>query len=185
MMRHRLYILVEGPDDERFFRHVLQPHLESTHQSVRIVTYSQRPRKRLEALLKGIHAEGADYIYVCDINSCPCVTARKETVTASVSGLKESQMVVVVPEIESWYLAGVDDESGRALRLRPPVDTNSITKEAFNSLIPQRFSVRTDFMVEVLKSFSLAPCAGMPRSPISFADSGSAKSERVAQTRES
>jgi len=38
-------------------------------------------------------------------------------------------------------------------------NTDTLTKEGFNSLIPQRFDSRIDFMVEILKRF----CTGMAK----------------------
>ena len=57
-------------------------------------------------------------------------------------------------EIESWYLAGLDDKSCKELGLKPFKDTDGVTKEDFNKLIPKRFNSRIDFMVEIIKRFT-------------------------------
>jgi hypothetical protein len=60
---------------------------------------------------------------------------------------------VVIKEIESWYLAGLDDRSSKRLGTRYLNTTDNVTKEQFNDLIPKKFDSRIDFMQEILKCF--------------------------------
>jgi len=65
------------------------------------------------------------------------------------------KILVVIREIESWYMAGLDTKPSKNLGIKKiPKTTEDITKEQFYSLIPQKFS-RIDFMREVLKNFSI------------------------------
>jgi len=64
-------------------------------------------------------------------------------------------ILVVIKEIESWYLAGLDDHACITLDLKPCTLTDGITKEQFNSLIPKKFDSRVNFMIEILKIFSI------------------------------
>ena len=68
--------------------------------------------------------------------------------------IDKNNLIIVVKEIEGWYLAGLDDESCEELGLRPFRSTDDITKEHFNNLIPNKFDSRIDFMIEILKRFS-------------------------------
>lgn len=64
-----------------------------------------------------------------------------------------ANVVIVTREIESWYLAGLDDQSCKALGLSKFSHTNDITKDQFERMIPEK-SIRIDFMIEILKKFS-------------------------------
>jgi len=97
----------------------------------------------------------ADYIFVADINSVPCVTELKQELTRSYKNLDEDRVVAVIKEIESWYLAGLDDTHAESLNLPKFTTTNDVTKEQFNPLIAKRFNSRIDFMQELLKRFSM------------------------------
>ncbi|MDZ7724802.1 MAG: hypothetical protein U5R06_18855 [candidate division KSB1 bacterium] len=61
----------------------------------------------------------------------------------------------MIKEIESWYLAGLAEKKQRQLKIKPFKDTNDLTKEQFNQQIPNSFDSRIDFMVELLKNYSI------------------------------
>ena len=99
---------------------------------------------------------GADYIIVADINDAPCVTERKEKIKRRFGAdIIDEKIVLTIREIESWYLAGLTNSKCEKLKLRNIPNTDNMTKENFNSLIPKKFSSRIDFMVEILKCFSI------------------------------
>ena len=64
-------------------------------------------------------------------------------------------MVVVIKEIESWYLAGIDAKNAARLNVTIPGSTDHISKKEFDRLIPDSFDSRIDFMIELLKCYSL------------------------------
>ena len=98
---------------------------------------------------------GANYIFMTDINDAPCVTAKKEKLKRKYKNLRLDRVIVVIKEIESWYLAGLDVEICKKFGIRYTPQTDSITKEQFNAMIPKRFDSRVDFMKEILKVFSI------------------------------
>jgi len=57
-------------------------------------------------------------------------------------------------EIESWYLAILDDGKCKEFGV-PSFRTDDVTKEQFNGLIPKKFDSGIDFMREILKSFDI------------------------------
>ncbi|HHT9139403.1 MAG TPA: hypothetical protein ACFYEA_02580 [Candidatus Tripitaka californicus] len=150
----RLFIWVEGPDDVRFFDGIVKPVFERKYGLVKVIEYSKLKRERIDNFLKSIKAMDADYIYVKDINDAPCVTAKKEGIQKKLNNINNDRIMVVIKEIEGWYLAGLDKANSKKLRLTPPSTTDNLTKEAFNGLIPKKFYSRIDFMLEVLKCFS-------------------------------
>jgi len=152
----RLWVLLEGNDDERFFERVIKPIFENTYDFVRPWQYAQKQTRKVKNFLQSINKMDSVYFFLCDINRSPCVTAKKnEIVCMYASRIDVNNVIIVVKEIESWYLAGLDDKARKELGIRTFRKTDNITKEQFNSLIPKKFDSRIDFMIEILKRFSL------------------------------
>jgi hypothetical protein len=154
MSFRRLIVFVEGDDDERFFDAVLRERIAPKYQSVRVWRYARERLKRVEDLLRSAQAMGAEYLYFADIDDAPCVAAKKERIQGKLPRLDAARIAVVVAEIESWYLAGLDQARSKRLGVRPCRNTDAVTKEEFDCMIPSRFRTRTEFMVEVMKLFS-------------------------------
>ncbi len=153
MAYQRLFILVEGDDDERFFDRVIIPLYEQICDHVQIWKYSQQKLKKVNGFLNSIHAMQADYIFVADMDDSPCITAKKERITSQFKKLSEDRILVVCREIESWYLAGLNDDSCSEIDIRTIKNTDRISKEQFNRMMPQKFVSRIDFMQEIMKLF--------------------------------
>jgi len=152
----RLYILIEGDDDERFFNKILIPILENNYDSINIWKYAQIKKEKIKNFIKSIKSMMADYICVSDINDSPCVAFKKEKIKNRFNNLVENdRIVVVIKEIESWYLAGLSNQDVKKLAQQAFSTTDNITKEQFDSLIPKKFTSRIDFMTEILKYFSI------------------------------
>jgi len=156
LMEYKMfYILVEGDNDTLFFQNVVKPIVEGKYYSIMLWRYSQEPKKRVENILKSIKARNADYIYVADIDRAPCVTGKKQEIQDKYDKIDKDKIIVVKKEIESWYLAGLDATISKQLGVSPFDTTDNVTKEQFNDLIPAKFDSRIDFMMEILKHFSI------------------------------
>jgi len=151
----RLFIWVEGQDDERFFNRIIKPMLEKKYDLVEVISYATQKNKKTDNFLKSIKAMNAGYIYVTDIDYSPCITVKKKGIENKLKKIDEAMIAVVIKEIESWYLAGLDDTNSKKLKIHTLDTTDDITKEQFNSLIPEKFDSRIDFMSEILKYFSI------------------------------
>ncbi|MGB9878320.1 MAG: hypothetical protein ACPLPS_11195, partial [bacterium] len=68
--------------------------------------------------------------------------------------LNRDRILIVVKEIESWYLAGLCDSNRKKLRIKHSPTTDDLTKEKFNALIPKKFVSRRSFMQALLDTFS-------------------------------
>lgn len=128
---------------------------EKKYDRVVIRAYASMKRAKFSALLGAVRAMGADYLVIADNDHAPCVTFKKDLVCRGISGVQPQRIRVVVEEIESWYAAGVDREEMEKLETSFPANTDGLTKEEFNDLVPERFDSRIDFMMEILKVFSL------------------------------
>jgi len=155
MAFRRLWLLVEGDDEQRFFE-ALKRVFENKYDFVQTWRYAVEPRRRIKNVLKSIEAMNSEYFFLKDLNKSPCVTARIESVENEFGErIDTSNLVIVVKEIEGWYLAGLDDRSCRELGLESISNTDDVTKEHFDNLIPNKFDLRVDFMFEILKRFSV------------------------------
>lgn len=151
----RFYIWIEGGDDEKFFRRVVKPPLVRKYDSVEFIRYANLKKEKIDSYLKSIHSMNADYLFIADINRSPCVTEKRNKINEKFNGIEKEKIIVVVPEIEGWFLAGLDEKSTKKLKIPSFDNTQEVTKEKFDKLIPNRFDSRIDFMLEILKFFSI------------------------------
>ena len=158
-MKKRLFILVEGEDDVRFFGRIIKPLFVSRYDSVEILPYACIKRAKTNNFIKSLVQMNNDYIFVADIDRERSVRDKKQLLYHWYSDINGSNVVVVIMEIESWYYAGLPDETLQQFGLPSLQSTDELTKEDFNDLIPLSFDSRIDFMFEVLKSFSPATAA--------------------------
>lgn len=152
-----LYIWVEGEDDVRFFNRIIVPRLENKFECIQVTPYAKMEKKKLMSFIKNIKAMGADYLFTTDLNGCPCVSDKKTRVLNKYSkNIASERIVVVVREIESWYVAGLGDTGVKKHGLSGVVGvTDGIGKEEYSKLIPKAFESRIDFMVENLNEFDV------------------------------
>jgi len=60
----RLFICVEGNDDERFFNEIFIPKFKEKYDTVKIIRYATMKKEKVDNFIKSIKAMGADYIYL-------------------------------------------------------------------------------------------------------------------------
>lgn len=154
-MKKRLFILVEGEDDVRFFGRIIKPLFVSRYESVEIIPYASIKRVKVNNFLKSVRQMNNDYIFVADIDSERSVRDKKQILYSHFDNISGHSIVIVIKEIESWYYAGLSAVAARALGVEERLATDEMFKEEFNSLMPRNFDSRIDFMFEILKSFSL------------------------------
>jgi len=167
IMNGCIYVFLEGDKDVRFFSAVIKPILEKRYAVVRPWRYAQRSRDDVMRALKSVKDGKADYLFLKDIDTCPCITARKEELTGTYKKrIDSSWVIVVVKEIEGWYLAGLDDNSRQDFGISPNRHrhTNDLTKEQFESLLPARYDSIVEFMDEILRRFQIETAKGKNRS---------------------
>jgi hypothetical protein len=150
-----LFIWVEGTDDLLFFEKVLRPIFELRYDWVKVLTYARERAGKINAFLRSVKAMQADYIFVTDQHPFSCVTQRKARIIETYQACDDGCLQVVVQEIESWYLSGVTETTQQSLKLPQFKNTDDLTKEQFNQLIPGNLVSRLDIMSRLLDDFSL------------------------------
>ena len=148
-----LYLFVEGTDDERFFESVIKPKFEGKYDYVEMMKYAHKSTKYIFNFLKTIKSMNNSYIYFSDINDTPCITLKKQEILETYKNIDKDRIVIVIKEIESWYLAGLNEKDSKKLTKRSFKSTDTITKEQFNTFRPKNES-RINFMIELLNVFS-------------------------------
>lgn len=165
-----LFVLLEGPTDEKFFSNILKTHLDD-NTIVRPWQYSRQRKAKTLSLIRSIESMKAkslpwDYIYSKDFNGAICLTEKRNNIIEyfSVSPTRqiiaEERMIIVVEEIESWYLAGVSRNFLLDLGVKKWINmTDNVTKEKFVNFIPKRMpdlvfrsKIVADFDVELAKN---------------------------------
>jgi hypothetical protein len=149
----RLYLLVEGDDDVRFVERIVIPKLSSRYDYVQAWKFAQKKKEKVNAFLRTIKSMGADYLLLGDLNAYPCFPKKKEALLQAFTELENRQALVVAKEIESWYLAGLEDDN--PLGVQAPTDTSGLTREQFNHTMPKGLDSRIAYMIEVLKHFDI------------------------------
>ncbi|MFX0097764.1 MAG: hypothetical protein ACFE7E_08410 [Candidatus Hodarchaeota archaeon] len=145
---------LEGDDDERLFVSIIKPKLLNNYDHVDIIKYAKLSKRFIKQYVRSIGSMKAKYILLSDLNDSPCVTQKKERILECYSFLDKDRIQIVVKEIESWYIAGLNKNTSEVLGIKNINNTEQITKEQFHALMPQGF-VKVDFMKEILKMFSI------------------------------
>ncbi len=158
-MPKKLFVWLEGYYDQRFFEEIVEPLLRDRYASIHTNVYAERPEEETRKKVHGVTNSQAilDYLWVTDLDpkKFPCITARKSTATRQFRLLQPNRIVVVVPEIEAWYLAGLDSATCSVLGIPDYQNTNVLTKEKFREIIPRTYKSEIDFRMEILSCFSV------------------------------
>jgi len=150
-----LFILLEGDDDERFFENILKPLLQRRYSTIKCWKYSQQKHEKIAHFVKSLNSMKADYIFARDINNAPCITSKRDKITGEFNQIAATKIIVVVKEIESWYLAGLDENTSKKCGIRKKIGIiDNITKEHFNQLIPKTMP-RIEFMQKILENYDV------------------------------
>jgi hypothetical protein len=154
MTYRQLFLFVEGDDDERFFRSVVLPMLQSAYDAVQFVKFSGLKKEKIRGFLRSITSMKADYILVRDLDRHPCATAAKDGILKFFPQIDPDRIQIVKAEIESWYCAGIpENHSWRSLAIARSPDTSNITKEAFEAAVFQSGQPKLPAMLALLESF--------------------------------
>ena len=154
MKERRLFILVEGNDDERFFSRIVKPLFAPLYTSVEIVMYACMKNEKVNSFIRSIGEMGHAFIMCADIDQEPNVLAKYRMMTVRYDLFANDHFVIIIREIESWYLAGLDERAQHRLGIRQYGSTNHITKEIFNTMVPRHYKSRIAFMSDIVTLFS-------------------------------
>lgn len=164
MTERRLFILLEGNDDERFFDRIIVPLIAHRYRSVKLIKYACLKSVRVCKFIRSIRRMGDELMVVADIDQAPDVWAKKQVIMGRFCVSNPGEIIVIIQEIESWYLAGLGPSDAGLLGVRPPHTTDHVTKEIFNQAIPLHYISRIAYMIEILSRFSIPTACRKNRS---------------------
>ncbi|HEX8086507.1 MAG TPA: hypothetical protein VF529_19625 [Solirubrobacteraceae bacterium] len=154
-----LFVFLEGDDDHRFLQTIIVPRLQDRFDAVNLWRYAEQKKAVVDALVKGVEAGGDQYLFLADLDAAESVEERKKALCNEIPTLRLDRIIIVVSEIEGWYLAGLDAQSQRAMRIdagRIPHRTDEVVKEDLAGIIPpNRYRSTVDFFREVLNRFAI------------------------------
>ena len=144
-----LYVFVEGPDDHNFFDKVFGSSLGN----YQVVEYAKLQHSKTNSFIRSINSMlNSDYLFFCDEDRKGIENKRSQILTRY-HDLDAKKLFIVQVEIESWYYAGVSRDNCQRLNMRNfQEDTNSLTKEQFNSKM-RRPSERKYIMAQILECY--------------------------------
>lgn len=154
MSYRRLFLFVEGDDDERFFRSVVAPLLHNAYDNIQFVKVGWLKKEKVRAFLRSIEAMKADYILVHDLDWLPCASAARDRILKIHPQVNPDRIQIVKAEIESWYCAGIPaDHPWSSLPIGRCPETSVVTKEAFEAAVSREGPSRLFAMLSLLESF--------------------------------
>ena len=144
-----LIIFIEGPDDERFFRKYFEKY-----SNVIPYKYAVQKKENVKKYLKSLRSmNNCDYLFFADADG-KNVEEKKKEIIEKFGIYDESKVFIVCCEIESWYLAGLNNASKQKLKIKKRFNcTDKLTKEFFVSTMPSQFESKIDYMIEILKNY--------------------------------
>lgn len=150
-----IHVLLEGPDDERFFRSVLRPELGKTYDKIRTYLYAKRTKKEVEEYVKTLRGAKQDYVVLADFDArSTCYGGRKLSLRKRIRRADPDKIAIANTEIESWYLAGMGRHECESLQIPYHPNTEPISKEEFEQMRSRAGPMpRAEFMSEILGMF--------------------------------
>jgi 5'(3')-deoxyribonucleotidase len=148
-----IQVFVEGPNDKLFFDKKIKPLFPK--RDIRVSVYCGQDH-RVKPLLKKLAETNERYIVVGDLDTSPCITSRKQAIKNRFPGIKDKYILIVIKEIEGWYLAGAPKYLENTYNLKVLPDTNKLVKEDFKKIVESSdFSDIEDAFAEILKYFNI------------------------------
>jgi hypothetical protein len=164
----QLTIFVEGEYDEIFFDQIVKKMLErtNTYDNISVFKWCRKEKELIKNFVQSLNdmnsAESQyDYIFVTDFDppNIKCVSQRKEIVCGKFCTILPEKIIVVINEIEGWYLAGISEKNRKKLGINSEkfhsIDPNTVVKEIFEIHIKPKKKSKLEFMLDVVKVFDV------------------------------
>jgi len=164
----RLTAMVEGNRDETFIKEIVRPILLEKHSYKDIITYKYANRTKTENIkfVDAVKSLNDDVLCLGDIKGAPCVTEKKKRLQMEKVGeIGDDCIIVVIKEIESWYLAGVGRKCCRRLNIKFCDRTDRLSKEEFHAIIAKsKYQPRIHCIAEMIRNYDVCLAVGRNKS---------------------
>ncbi|HEY4699418.1 MAG TPA: hypothetical protein VIH27_03500 [Nitrososphaerales archaeon] len=160
----KFYIYVEGNDDMRFFNNIVRNELVKRRYNVEVRAFIPYKKETFRKYISAHNLSKSKYLCIVDYDCSICITDKKNKIRASYNFIDPNRLIVVVREIESWFIAGVDNSNCAKMGIPIGICTESVTKGKFKKFMLKRYDDKVDFMMEILKCFSIQTARKQNRS---------------------
>jgi hypothetical protein len=151
----KIFFVVEGLDDQRFVERIICPQLKNTRYYFGgIQQHAEMKDVKVKGLIKTYVDLKFEFIFMCDFDSGPCFTVRKNRHSSRYSPLPNERVLVVKKKIEGWYMAGVDKSFFKKHRLECPGDVENVDKHVIEEMAQRAKMDLTDFKIELLRNYN-------------------------------
>ena len=136
-MMKNLFVFVEGKEDLIFVKKVLYNLFIQHSINIIPIPYQKTRNHDVKNLIKTAKAN-QDYVLLSDLDShtYSCITSRKDQRIKELDGeITYDKIIIVVEELESWCLAGIDTCIEEYSEFEVPETTDDITKEDFDKIL--------------------------------------------------
>lgn len=148
-----LYIIIEGPDDEKYFKWLLGK-LQSKF-NIRTYTYAKKKNTLVKSLINSIKSmDDADYILFADTDSKDRNKKKKE-IQNKYNNCDPDKLFLVEREIESWFLAGISKKDSEILKIKNYSKTDSISKEDFYRIFNSTYEHKIDIFNRIFSIYNI------------------------------
>ena len=151
-MNKMLYMFIEGTDDEKFFKSLIN----SSPLDIKFIKYANERKEKIDNWIKSIDSiNDYDYVFLGDADDNTIMTRKKE-LCDTYKRLSKEKLYIVKKEIESWYYAGINKSKCDELKLKKyEFYTNEITKEDFISKINKK-SERGIILSQIIDNYDIS-----------------------------
>lgn len=152
---NKVFIYIEGETDDIFVRFVLYEYAKNNMNiDLHPIPYAKKQPKIINKSIKSKFRY--EYVFLSDLDSRthPCITSMKEERIKKYDALDYSKIIIVKEEIESWYLAGIDNSFEKFRNWEIPSQTDNIEKEYFDEIYKLSFDSKKDCLKEIAKNFN-------------------------------
>ena len=125
---------------------------------VKYFQYAEYPAKEVRNVIRsvnGMRSDGldADYLFLRDYDRAPCKTSRFDEIDRRYDELvSHDRTFLVVQMIESWYVAGLENQHSLPMLDDAPPQTDDLLKRDFENMMAEDAD-RLDVLQEILKAF--------------------------------
>jgi hypothetical protein len=154
MVLKKALFLVEGDDDKKFFERIISPQIKKYYQDVLIRKHIGWTINERTTMISDFQKKSADIFVISDFDKSSCITNKIDKVRTDYNIPVEVKIFIVKKEIESWYLAGINDFLLNKHSIQEFNDTENLSKKFLNTLSKRNGSL-LEFKLKILNNYSL------------------------------
>lgn len=157
----KVFVLVEGDDDETFFSNIIEPRIYDRFENIKYWHYSQKEKKGIKKFVKSLNEMEDDisYLFLADRDEKDSVEDKIAKLVEEYEHLTKENTYVAEIDIESWYFAGLEQEVCDEFNITYFGNTSNKGKDYFKQTLPchlyRNNNFKKSFLIKITKNYSL------------------------------